>query len=173
MTRAFQQFSRFSVPYLVHGRHVELVLGLRPGAGDVQRPGRRDTRLTGLDKLRDGDVDDSLAAGLATRDTQQAVDLPRSSLARRAGELVRCCYSPQMRRGTRFLRASAPLPLNAGPTVSPSAAVTTQCPVVHVHDRSHSYSLYATAGIAMDRDCPGRSGGYPPGRVICASPSPD
>ena len=82
-------------------------------------------RLAGLDELRDGDVDDALAAGLGAGNTQQAVDLPRSALARRAGELVRCCYSPRVRRGTRFLRASAPLPSDAGPTVSPSAVAVT------------------------------------------------
>lgn len=55
--------------------HVEPVLGLGPGAGDVERPGGADARLAGLDEFGQGDVDDSLAAGLATGDAEQAVDL--------------------------------------------------------------------------------------------------
>ena len=81
-------------PYLVHGRHVEPVLRLRPGLGDVERPGRADAGLAGLDEFGQGDVDDSLAAGLGAGDAEQAVDLAAGTLACGPGELVRCCYSP-------------------------------------------------------------------------------
>ena len=69
-------------------RHVELVLSLFSRPRDVQRPGGRDARLTRLDKLRDGDVDDTLAAGLGTGDAEQAVNLPAGTLACGPGELV-------------------------------------------------------------------------------------
>ena len=67
---------------------IELVLGLLPGAGDVQRPGGRDARLSRLDELGDGDVDDALAAGLGAGDAEQAVDLTAGTLACGPGELV-------------------------------------------------------------------------------------
>lgn len=66
----------------------EAVLGLRPGRGDVQRPGRADARLTGLDELGKADVDDTLPARLASADPQQAVDLLAEPLAGWPGELV-------------------------------------------------------------------------------------
>jgi len=75
-------------PYLRKLRDIELVLGLLPGAGDVQRPRGRDARLAGLDELGDGDVDDALAAGLGAGDAEQAVDLAAGTLARGPGELV-------------------------------------------------------------------------------------
>ena len=68
---------------------IELVLGLLPGGGDVQRPGGRDARLAGLDELGDGDVDDALAAGLGAGNAEQAVDLAAGTLARGPGDLVR------------------------------------------------------------------------------------
>lgn len=66
----------------------EAVLGLLPSTGDVERPGRADARLAGLDEFRQGDVDDSLAAGLGTGDAQEAVDLLAEALACGPRELV-------------------------------------------------------------------------------------
>ena len=68
--------------------HVEPVLGLGPGTGDVERPGRADARLAGLDEFRQGDVDDTLAAGLGAGDAEQAVDLTAGALACGPGKLV-------------------------------------------------------------------------------------
>ena len=67
---------------------VELVLRLLPALRQVQRPGGRDACLAGLDEFRDGDVDDSLAAGLGAADAEQAVDLTGSALASGPGEFV-------------------------------------------------------------------------------------
>ena len=69
-------------------RDVELVLGLGPGTGNVQRPRRPDAGLAGLDEFRDGDVDDALAAGLGAGDAEQAVDLAAGTLACGPRELV-------------------------------------------------------------------------------------
>jgi hypothetical protein len=108
-------------------RDVQLVLGLLPGTGDVQRPGGRDARLTRLDELRDGDVDDTLAAGLGAADAEQAVDLTAGTLARGPRELVRCCYSPLRTewRAASFLdRSARPRVVRAGQTVPPSAVAS-------------------------------------------------
>ena len=89
MARAFQQFSRFTVPYQL--RDVQLVLGLAAGLGQVQRPrapGATGDGAAGLHELRHGDVDDALTAGLGAGDADQAVDLAAGTLACGPGELV-------------------------------------------------------------------------------------
>ena len=78
---------------------VQLVLSLGASLREVDRPvGRAAVDRVGrrLDELGDGDVDDTLTAGLGAGDTQQAVDLTGSALPGRAGELVAeaDCYSP-------------------------------------------------------------------------------
>ena len=84
--------------------HVEPVLGLLPSTRDVERPGRADARLAGLDEFRQGDVNDALAAGLGAADAEQAVDLLGQALTGRAGELV-----PEAMPVTSRLTASGPV----------------------------------------------------------------
>src|SRR5512146_1268866 len=66
----------------------EAVLGLRPSGGKVQRPRAADAGLAGLDEFRQGDVDDTLTAGLGTGDAQEAVDLLGQALTRGPWEFV-------------------------------------------------------------------------------------
>jgi hypothetical protein len=77
-------------------RHIQFVFGLFSGTGDIQRPCTGNSSLTRLDEFGDGDVDDALAAGLRTRDAEQAVDLAASTLTCGAREFVAeaNCYSP-------------------------------------------------------------------------------
>src|ERR1035441_556006 len=75
-------------------RDIQGVLRLTAGSGQVQRPRGARQRTARLDQLGDGDVDDSLAAGLAAGDADDAADLPRHALTCGAGELVpeKCIY---------------------------------------------------------------------------------
>lgn len=67
---------------------IQLVLGLAPGGRDVQRPGGRDARLAGLDEFGNGNVDDTLTAGLGATNSQQAINLPGCTLTCGAREFV-------------------------------------------------------------------------------------
>ena len=68
--------------------NIELVFRLLSGAGDVKRPRGRDARLAGLDEFGNGDVNDTLTAGLGATNSQQAINLPGCALTCGAREFV-------------------------------------------------------------------------------------